>query len=235
MRRFWKDVAIGKKGDDYTVTLDKRALKTPSGNTLLVPKERSILAGLIAAEWDNQETLLKSHALPMTSIVSRAIDNLSEDNTRQGVEQTLLNFLETDTVCFFHDDPEGLAHLQTKYWVPLLDWAREAFGVEINVSNSVLSPTQPKETKDKLAEVIKALDHWEMAALERAAIASKSLIIALALVKRHFTVEEAARAASVEVDSQIERWGEVEDTHDVDYHDVRRQLGSAALVLSRQS
>lgn len=99
----------------------------------------------------------------------------------------------------------------------------------------MLSATQPKETKEKLGEAIKSLDHWEMAALERAAIASKSLIIALALVKRHLTVEEAARAACVEVDSQIERWGEVEDTHDVDYQDVRRQLGSAALVLSRQS
>ena len=48
--------------------------------------------------------------------------------------------------------------------------------------------------------------------MERATYASKSLIIGLGLVKRHLTVEEAARAATVEVDSQIERWGEVEDS-----------------------
>ena len=86
--------------------------------------------------------------------------------------------------------------------------------------------------------------------MERATYASKSLIIGLALVKKHLTVEQAARAATVEVNSQIERWGEVEDStfslsahhdllsksalqaHDVDYHDIRRQLGSAACLLT---
>jgi hypothetical protein len=40
---------------------------------------------------------------------------------------------------------------------------------------------------------------------------TKSFLIALALVKRHLTVEDAAAAAQVEVSSQIQRWGEVED------------------------
>ena len=49
-------------------------------------------------------------------------------------------------------------------------------------------------------------------AVERATYASKSLIIGLAVVKKYLTVEQAAHAASVEVNSQIERWGEVEDS-----------------------
>ena len=48
--------------------------------------------------------------------------------------------------------------------------------------------------------------------MERATYGSKSLIIALALIKSHLTVEEAALAATVELNSQIERWGEVEDS-----------------------
>lgn len=48
-------------------------------------------------------------------------------------------------------------------------------------------------------------------AMERATYITKSFLIALALVKRHLTVEQAALAAQVEVASQIERWGEVED------------------------
>lgn len=47
---------------------------------------------------------------------------------------------------------------------------------------------------------------------ERNVMASKSFIIALALSEGHLTVEEAAQAAHVEVQSQIERWGEVEDS-----------------------
>lgn len=67
MRRFWDDVGIEKRGDSLTVTLDNRALKTPSGNTLLLPQNKTLLASLIAAEWDHQETLLKPHALPVVS------------------------------------------------------------------------------------------------------------------------------------------------------------------------
>ena len=47
-----------------------------------------------------------------------------------------------------------------------------------------------------------------------------------------FGVEEAARTASIEVDWQIGRWGEVEDTHDVEKQDIRRQLGSVVLLVS---
>lgn len=47
--------------------------------------------------------------------------------------------------------------------------------------------------------------------MERATYYSKSFIIALALTLRHINVEEAAQAAHVEVNSQIEKWGEVED------------------------
>jgi ATP synthase F1 complex assembly factor 2 len=84
--------------------------------------------------------------------------------------------------------------------------------------------------------------------MERATYTTKSFIIALALVKKHLSVEQASLAAQVEVASQIQRWGEVEDSerltniltifsptfssaHDVDFHDVRRQLGSAACLL----
>jgi len=47
------------------VTLDGRALKTPAGQTLLLPLDKTLPASLIAAEWDHQEILLKPHALPM--------------------------------------------------------------------------------------------------------------------------------------------------------------------------
>lgn len=50
-----------------------------------------------------------------------------------------------------------------------------------------------------------------------------------------FGVEEAARAASIEVDWQTGNWGEVEDTHDVDKEDLRRHLGSVVLLVSGKS
>lgn len=84
-------------------------------------------------------------------------------------------------------------------------------------------------------------------ALERATYSSKSFLVGLALVFRKVTAEEAALASTVEVSSQIQRWGEVEDcelsshwtghrlcplpAHDVDHQDIRRQLASAICLL----
>ena len=47
--------------------------------------------------------------------------------------------------------------------------------------------------------------------MERVTYTTKSFIVALALVKRQLTADQAAETAQVEVNSQIERWGEVED------------------------
>lgn len=47
--------------------------------------------------------------------------------------------------------------------------------------------------------------------MERATYSSKSFIIGLALTLRRITAEQAAQASHVEVNSQIDKWGEVED------------------------
>jgi len=49
-------------------------------------------------------------------------------------------------------------------------------------------------------------------ALERATLSTKSLIIGLAVIKKHLSVEQAAKTSAVEVDAQIQVWGEVEDS-----------------------
>ena len=48
-------------------------------------------------------------------------------------------------------------------------------------------------------------------ALERATYSTKSFLTAFALVSGHLTADEAAKVALVEVQSQIDLWGEVED------------------------
>jgi ATP synthase mitochondrial F1 complex assembly factor 2 len=119
--------------------------------------------------------------------------------------------------------------LQEKHWDPILHWARVTFDVKIYTSDSILLSPQPDDTKHKLDAVLAEFDHWEMAgmrsnylftvrfphfsslAMEHATTTTKSFFIALALVKGHLTVEQAACSAQVEVASQIERWGEVED------------------------
>jgi len=94
------------------------------------------------------------------------------------------------------------------------------------------------------------LPAFELAALERNVLASKSLLIAVRLLvewseefsnlrrdseeadTRRFGIAQAANACSVEVTWQTDSWGEVDDTHDVEKEDLARQLGSSILLVS---
>ena len=95
----------------------------------------------------------------------------------------------------------------------------------------ILNTRQPDATILKLGSVVAEYDQFKLAgelssfwlklpsltgdiraAFERAVLATKSYLISLALVEGHFSVDQAAQAAHVEVQSQIDRWGEVEDS-----------------------
>ncbi|CUA72463.1 ATP synthase mitochondrial F1 complex assembly factor 2 [Rhizoctonia solani] len=232
LKRFWKKVDVAENNGLLTVTLDKRALRTPEGAKLEIPNSHRLLASLIAIEWENQEKLIKPHALPMTSIASRAIDGLRDEGARFDLVAGLIKYFDTDTICFHESHPPALVQLQEEHWNPLLKWAESKYKIKIKIFDSLLGNTQPEETKKVLVNEVNKLGQWEMAAFERAVLTAKSFVIALALVKGRINVEQAAQAAHVEVVSQTQRWGEVEDTHDVDYYDIRRQLGSAACVLA---
>lgn len=106
--------------------LDQRTLKTPSGNPLLVPKNKGVLATCVAHEWDNQEQILKPHNLPVvspyvidhieaaaesicyqTSLTSRAIDGLADPTIRAGVIDNLLKFIHTDAIWYVDESRQS--------------------------------------------------------------------------------------------------------------------------------
>ncbi|KAI8951800.1 hypothetical protein F4801DRAFT_543558 [Xylaria longipes] len=138
---------------------------------------------------------------------------------------------------------EVVAYLSTHVWP----------GVELEPvldSESIIPRGQKPETRQIVEGWIVGLSPWELAGLERAVLAGKGLLGAARLLvewsegfvgvrglsgegeKRSFGVAEAAKIASIEVDWQIGNWGEVEDTHDVEKEDLRRQLGSVVLLVS---
>lgn len=142
-------------------------------------------------------------------------------------------------------EPKQLVRLQKEHWDPILTWARKRFDIELTPHTSLMGSSQAPDTIAKLRAHISAYDAWELAGFERAVMGTKSFLIALRLLeatrgpkeaRELWGVEEASEASHVEVNSQIERWGEVEDTHDVDYVAVRAMLGflKSALVEDEQ-
>ena len=135
-----------------------------------------------------------------------------------------------------------MGFLSTKVWpgleiTPILD------------SESIVPLSQPQATKDSIRTWISELAPHDLAGLERGILATKSLLVAVRLLvewsenfrqlqrstARKFGIEEAAEASSLEVKWQTDMWGEVEDTHDVDKEDLKRQLGSVVILVSGET
>ena len=248
---------------------------------LPIPSSKPQLASAIALEWDllvSAQQALKTHLIPLTSIATRAHDINLQDRgqlpgkAREEIVTMVMRYLDTDTLlCWapaksLHDavqleqsDERGdkkLRDLQIQVAKPIISYLTSRIwpGIEIKPvldDGTIVPVSQPQETKDVIRGWISGLGPWELAGLERAVLAGKSLCVAARLVVEwsenfqdvrlaaeeesaghKFGIEEAAEACSLEVRWQTGMWGEVEDSHDVDKEDIRRQFGSVILVVS---
>lgn len=273
-KRFWKEVHVNEVPEGYQIHLDARPVRTPNKSIITIPKSKPHLAHAIAIEWDLLESAqqaLKNHNIPMTSMVARAQDLLEAEakgdrQAREEIITVMMRYLDTDTIlCWapehtshnaaqveMHvDRTESLRDIQIRTAKPIISFLTTTVwpGVELKpiLDEASIMPIQQSEmTRSVIRGWIAGLPAYELAALERAVLAGKSLLVGARLLiewseefrhlqrssDKRFGIEEAAEASSLEVRWQTGMWGEVEDTHDVENEDVRRQLGSAILVVS---
>ena len=269
-KRFWRNVSIQDTPDGLQVMLDTRPVRTASRQILQLPKGKRALAASIAMEWDqlvSAQQALKQHYIPLTSLTSRAVDMENADKNgdasiRQAVVKMLMRYLATDTLlCWAPErnnpyDPESengkLRQRQKEAAEPIIAFLKTHVfgGVDIFPvlgEDSIIPSKQPEMTREVIKGWIADLPAFELAALERGVLATKSLLIAARLLVswsqqfKHlegvpgndkFEIDEAAEASSLELLHQLQQWGEVEDTHDVNREDLRRQLGSVVLLVS---
>lgn len=253
LKRFWKAVEIQENDLGYTVTLDSKPLKTPSSATLQIPSTKKVLATLIAAEWSQVSSgNIRQHQLPLTSLAARAIDHLDMHHSdRAKTIAILLRYLDTDAILIHSPGPSRFIAMQESEWTPIRTWASKFFGSKIRWQPhdaGLVGNKQSSETSKAAKEYLETLDKWELAAFERSVYTTKSFILSTLLVESQkqgllaidgergtgsLGVEEIAQLATLEVRYQTQNWGEVEDTHDVDHVDVRRQLASAVILVRK--
>jgi ATP synthase F1 complex assembly factor 2 len=277
-KRFWKHVSVKDTDAGLQVFLDTRPVRTANKHVLTLPKNKTQLALGIALEWDllvSAQQALKHHYIPLTSLISRAIDieaaDAQGDNAvRDSVVSMLMRYFSTDTLlCWapeqnIHDptymnwEQEGknLRSLQANIATPIISYLTSVVwpGVEINPvldPNSILPASQPAMTQEIIRGWVSGLKAYELAGLERAVLASKSLLVGVRLLVEwsqefqelrregkdgeRFGIEQAAQACSMEVDWQTGMWGEVEDTHDVEKEDLRMQLGAVVMLVGGET
>lgn len=204
MKRFYKLATAEQADEGAIVRLDGRVLKTPAKTEMRLPT--LALAEAIAAEWQTQEKEIRPSTMPLMQLAATAIDRVTADPTFARTD--IVRYGDTDLLSYRAEEPVSLAERQVAEWQPLLDWFRDRYDVQMNVTSGIIAVSQPAELKPRLERICDSLDAWRLTALHGATTNAGSVVIGLALLDGRLTAEEAHRAALLDELHQAERWGE---------------------------
>ncbi len=213
-KRFWQAAVAEPCDGGFTVRLDGRAVKTPAKAPLVVPT--LAMAEAIAAEWDAQAGEVRPDTMPMTRSANSAIDKIVPQ--RAEVVEIVAAYGGSDLLCYRATAPEALRTRQAEGWNPLLDWAAEAFGARLVVTDGVIPVAQPVEAVARLRDRVAAQTEFQLAGLHDLVAISGSLVLGLAVTEERLTEAEAWALSRIDETWQVEQWGEDEEAAAMEAH-----------------
>ncbi|KAL1422977.1 hypothetical protein MTO96_021569 [Rhipicephalus appendiculatus] len=237
--------------DQFEVCLDQRKIKTPLGKLLLIPNEA--LAVAVATEWDCQQKEINPHEMHLTGLCNTVLDNPSK-KTKEDMASDILEFLESDTLCYRMDEPDDLVVLQKEQWDPLLRWYEERFGVRLEAKSDLTVSKLPQEVCDVMSKHLMSYSLWgahrlcehftrafifllvrNNSGIQYGTESLKSLVLFQAALAQHLSVEQAVMLGRLESEFQTSRWGSVEWAHDLDREQVLCRVAAAVLFVQLTS
>jgi chaperone required for assembly of F1-ATPase len=201
-KRFYTNAGVGETDGCFTVTLDGKPIKTPSGRTVIVPVRS--LAETIAVEWKAQGEFIAPLTMPVTrfanSVVQGVVDNAP------AVADDVAKYFASDLLFYRAGHPEGLVAREAWHWDPVLFWARDALGAHFILAEGVMHVRQPDQAITAARGALPN-DPWAIAALHLITTLTGSALLALALFHGAIDPDQAWAAAHVDEDWNAEKWG----------------------------
>ncbi len=211
MKKFYKLVTIGQGagGHDetkYVIQLDGKPVQTPSRVPLSAPNKT--LAEAIAAEWIAQGEKIDPETMPLTQILTTAQDHVVRE--RQGITDKLLQYLNTDLLCYRATLPQDLAERQAACWDEWLGWFERTYGAALVTTTDLQALTQPEPAQNAVAETVKALDDMRFCVLQLVTMLTGSLVLGLAFTASEASPEQVFNAANIEENYKYQIYNEAE-------------------------
>jgi chaperone required for assembly of F1-ATPase len=226
-RRFYAKAGYEPRESGFALTLDGRAARTPGKSRLVLPTEP--IAVRVAEEWEAQRETINAAHMPLTRLANSAIDGVSHHMAE--TRATIAEYAGSDLVCYRAAMPEALVEAQARAYDPVLEWARDAHGARFILGEGVMHVRQPGPSITAIVAALERVgDPFPLAALHVATTLTGSALLALAVRAGRLDAAEAWRAANVDEDYQISKWGEDREAA-VNRAARWREMEAAALVL----
>lgn len=203
MKRFWTNTDAAEAQGGWTVTLDGRAIRTPTKAPFVTPS--LALAEAAASEWDAVSGRVDPADMPFTRAINTAIDRTGPE--LEAVAAAVAAYGGSDLLCYRAEEPPALRARQEAAWDPLLDWAEAAHGARLRVASGIVHVPQPDAALARLRETVRRFDPFGLTALYDLTALSGSLVIALAVSSGRLDAGEGWRLSRIDELWNEELWG----------------------------
>lgn len=216
MKRVYKLASYTKTEDGFVIQLDGKTVKTSQAQPLAAPNRT--IADAIVREWSEQGDEIIADTMPVTQILTTAIDRMRD---RAAITTQLLKYLDTDLLCYRIKEPADLAKRQKEVWDRWLTWFDEHFESPLEVTFGIDALTQDAATHKQIWNYLEALDEYYFAVLQIVTSLTGSIVLGLAFLEHEANPEDVYNAAELEEIYHAEIAGEAE--HGADPVQERRQ------------
>jgi chaperone required for assembly of F1-ATPase len=201
-KRFYAHAGVVAAPDGFSVVLDDKPIRTPSGRAVAAPSLP--IAEGIAAEWEAQQEFIDPLTMPLTrlanSVVNAVVDQVD------AVAEDIAKYFGSDLLFYRAGYPEALVAREAEHWDPVLFWAADTLGAHFILAEGIVHVRQP-DAAIAVARAALPKDAWSVAALHVVTTLTGSALLALALLRGRLDQDQVWKAAHVDEDWNSEKWG----------------------------
>ncbi|MBV8455979.1 MAG: ATPase [Acetobacteraceae bacterium] len=206
-KRFYASAGVAEaEGGGFTVTLDGRPIRTPSGRVVAIPSRE--IAEAVAAEWEAQKETIDPLTMPMTRFANSVVEAVID--RQEAVAEDIAKYFHSDLLFYRAGHPDALVAREAKHWDPVLFWAADELGAHFILAEGIVHVRQP-EAAVAAARAALPRDPWSIAATHVVTTLTGSALLALALAHGELDADAVWAAAHVDEDWNAEQWGADEE------------------------
>jgi chaperone required for assembly of F1-ATPase len=201
-KRFYARAGVAEAPDGFSVVLDDKPIRTPSGRAVAAPSLQ--IAEGIAAEWEAQQEFIDPMTMPLTRLANSVVNGVVDQV--DAVAEDIAKYFGSDLLFYRAGYPEALVAREAEHWDPVLFWAADTLGAHFILAEGIVHVRQP-DAAIAAARAALPADAWSVAALHVVTTLTGSALLALALLRGRLDPDQVWKAAHVDEDWNIEQWG----------------------------
>ena len=187
--------------NEYYLLYEEKPLNTSKGNKILLPNIKSQTQFIKKI---NLEFLKKNSNFMQLLFFSNDIN----DNKKKYISESILNFIDTDAVCFRDRGKPELLELQKKRWDNYLHFCNKHFYLDFHINYSIFLKKQKIDIHNKVKKILNKMTNYHLTTFYFLVKTTNSIIISLNILFNDTLAGLAWSDSNLEYEYNKSVWGE---------------------------